>query len=251
MTTIAVEKPAPRVPATVGTYDRLFYSGMAVLMALTAFAGFAPTYYLRPLADAPAATVSGAPIGPLIHLHAAVFTSWVLLFLVQTALVARRRVRLHRRLGVAGAALAAAMLVVGMTTALTSARAGVAPPGVDPLLFLVVPFFDILLFAALAAAAIWKRRDKESHKRLMLLAYVALMPAPVARLPGVLSLGPLGFYFLSFTFLLLGVAYDLASRRRVHPAYWWGGAVLVLMAPGRLLLGQTEAWRVFAGWLVG
>lgn len=250
MTTLAVNEPAPRAPA-VGAYDRVFYGGMAALMALTAFAGFAPTYYLRPFAGGPATTVSGAPITPLLHLHAAVFTAWVLLFLVQTALVARRRVRLHRRLGVAGAALAAAMLVVGMSTALTGARNGVAPPGVDPLLFLVVPFFDVLLFAALAAAAIWKRRDKEAHKRLMLLAYVALMPAPVARLPGVLSLGPLGFYLLSFVFLLLGIAYDGASRRRVHPAYWWGGAALVLMAPGRFLLGATEGWRAFAGWLVG
>ncbi|HEX2163549.1 MAG TPA: hypothetical protein VHM02_06335, partial [Thermoanaerobaculia bacterium] len=65
------------------------------------------------------------------------------------------------------------------------------------------------------------------------------------------SLGPLGFYLLSFVFLLLGIAYDGASRRRVHPAYWWGGAALVLMAPGRFLLGATEGWRAFAGWLVG
>lgn len=252
MTTIAAEKPAPRLPVAVGAYDRVFYSGMAVLMALTVFAGFAPSYYLRWLAGGPATTVSGAPMTPLIHLHGAVFTAWVALFVVQTALVARRRVRLHRRLGVAGAALAAAMVVVGLGTALAGARAGSAPPDVPPLVFLVVPFFDILLFAGFVTAAILLRRRKEAHKRLMLLAYVAILPAAVARLPGVLALGPLGFFGLAYVpLLLIWIGYDLVTRRRVHPAYAWGGALLVLSAPGRLLLSGTEAWQSFASWLVG
>lgn len=251
MTTIAAEKPAPRVPAVVGAYDRVFYSGMAIAMALTVFAGFAPSYYLRWLADGTATTVSGRPLSPLVHLHGAVFTAWVVLFVVQTALVARRRVRLHRRLGIAGAVLAAVMIVVGMTTAIAGARVGAGPPGVDPLVFLVVPFFDILLFAGFVTAAIVTRRDKEAHKRLMLLAYVCLMAAPVARLPGVLSLGPLGFFGLALVFVVLGIAYDLISRRRVHKVYVWGGLLLAAAAPGRLMLSGTEAWRAFAGWLVG
>lgn len=248
---MAVERPR-RLPAAVGTYDRVFYSGMAIVMALTVFAGFAPSYYLRWLADGPATTVSGAPVTPLIHLHGALFSAWVALFLVQTALVAKRRVRLHRRLGVAGATLAAAMVVAGLATAIAAARAGSAPPDVPPLVFLVVPFFDILLFAGFATAAILARRRKEAHKRLMLLAYLALLPAPVARLPGVLALGPLGFFGVAYLgFLLLFAAYDLWSRRRVHPVYLWGGLLLVLSAPARLLLSGTEVWLWFAAWLVG
>lgn len=250
MTTMAVERRR-LLPAVMGTYDRVFYSGMAIVMALTVFAGFAPSYYLRWLADGPATTVSGAPITPLVHLHGAVFSAWVLLFLVQTALVAKRRLRLHRRLGVAGAALAAVMVVVGFGTALAGARAGSAPPDVPPLVFLVVPFFDILLFAGFVTAAVLARRRKEAHKRLMLLAYLALLTAPVARLPGVLALGPLGFFAIAYlTFLLLFAAYDLWSRRRVHPVYVWGGALLVLSAPGRLMLAGTGVWMGFAEWLV-
>jgi hypothetical protein len=144
------------------------------------------------------------------------------------------------------------MLVVGLGTAIASARAGSAPPDVPPLVFLVVPFFDILLFAGFVTAAIVLRRRKEAHNRLMLLAYLAIMPAPVARLPGVLSLGPLGFFALAFVpLLLIWIGYDLVTRRRVHPAYVWGGLLLVVSAPGRLLLSGTGEWMGFAEWLVG
>lgn len=251
MTTMAAEKPSPRVTAAAGAYDRIFYSGMAVLLALLVVAGFAPTYYLRPFLGGPGATVSGAPITPLVHLHGVVFSAWVVLFLVQTALVARRRVRLHRRLGVAGAVLGAAMIAVGLGTAIAALRAGIAPPGMDPLVFFVVPLFDILLFAAFLAAALLRRRDKEAHKRLMLLAYLAIMLAPIARLPGVFALGPFGMLAIDYLLLLVAIAYDLATRRRVHRVYVWGGALLVVCGPGRLLLSGTEAWRAVAGWLAG
>ena len=65
---------------------------MAVAMGLTVFAGFAPSYYLRFLSGGPGATISGGPFTGLLHLHGALFTAWVLLFVIQTALVASRRV---------------------------------------------------------------------------------------------------------------------------------------------------------------
>lgn len=95
------------------------------------------------------------------------------------------------------------------------------------------------------------RRQKEAHKRLMLLAYVSILPAAVARLPGVLSLGPMGFFGLTLVFVLLAVIYDVISRRRVHKVYVWGGLLLAAAAPGRLMLSETEVWRAVAGWLVG
>src|SRR5438034_1227828 len=81
-----------RASRPVGAYDHLFYGGMAIAMALTVLVGFAPTYYFRLVGDGPRATVSGGPFTALIHLHGALFTSWVLLFVVQTALVASHRV---------------------------------------------------------------------------------------------------------------------------------------------------------------
>jgi hypothetical protein len=248
MTTATLSKPAGLV--LPGTYDRVFYSGMAIAMALTVFVGFAPTYYLRALWGAPVSVTGTTSLTPLAHVHGALFTGWVLLFIVQTALVASHRVALHRRLGMAGAWLAAAMVVVGVSTAIAGAARGAAPPGVDPLAFLAVPLFDMALFAGFVTTAILWRRHKETHKRLMLLAYVSIIVAAAARLPGVVSYGPLAFFGLAFVFALCGALYDLASRGRVHRVYLWGGAVLLVSVPARLAISETAAWRTFAEFVV-
>jgi hypothetical protein len=186
----------------------------------------------------------------LVHVHAALFTGWVLLFVVQTTLVARHKVAIHRRMGVAVAVLAALMLVVGILTALKMAARGVAPGGIDPLSFLMIPLSDMVFFGAFVAAALYLRANREAHKRLMLLAYVSIVVAAVARLPGVLPRGPLAFFGLAFVFVLAGVVYDLATRRRVHPVYIWGGGLLVLSVPLRLAVSRTETWKGVAELLV-
>lgn len=250
MATATAPRPAAP-PLTAGAYDRLFYSGMAITMALTVLIGFGPTYYFRLLsAEGPAATISGAPFTSIVHFHGLVFTSWVLLFIVQTALIASRRVKVHQRLGIAGAILAAVMIVIGTGTAIAGARAGSAPPGVEPLSFLVIPLGDMVLFTIFIGTALQQRRKKEAHKRLMFLAYIAILTAAVARWPGVLPLGPLAFYGFTFLFLLAGIAYDLVTRRQVHRTYMWGGALLVLSVPARLILSETSLWLAFADFLV-
>jgi hypothetical protein len=247
MTPVSAAETARRLPVHgAGTYDRLFYGGMAIAMGLTVFAGFATTYYLRFSTGGPTATFSGGPFTPLVHVHGALFTAWVLLFIVQTALVAGHRVALHRRLGVAGAVLAAAMILAGTMTAIASAARGSAPPGVDPLTFLVIPLFDMILFASFVIAALVRRRDKEAHKRLMLLAYMSIIVAAVARLPGVLPGGPPAFFGLSFLFVVVAGIYDFVSRRRVHKVYFWGGALIAVSVPLRVAIGKTGAWRTLA-----
>ena len=247
MTTRSVATPVlGSSPARQYARDRLFYGGMAVAMGLTVFAGFAPSYYLRFLSGGPSATISGGPFTGLLHLHGVLFTAWVLLFVIQTALVASRRVTAHRRLGIAGAVLAAMMILVGTFTAIASASRGAAPPGVDPLVFLVIPLFDMLLFATFITFALVKRRDREAHKRLMLLAYVSIIVAAIARLPGMLALGPLAFFGLAFLFILIGGMYDLLSRGRVHRVYVWGGALFAISVPVRLIVSGTGVWRALA-----
>lgn len=241
---------APPRRAAAYAYDRAFYSSISVAMALTVLAGFGRTYFFRAFVDAPVTVSGGTSLTPLAHLHGAVFSAWVLLFIVQTALVASRRVAVHRRLGVAGAILAAAMCIVGYNTAIATAARGGAPPGVDPMVFLVVPLVDLVLFAGFVTAALLARRNREAHKRLMLLAYTSIMAAATARIPGVLPYGPFVFFGLALLFAAAGVVYDLATRRRVHPVYLWGGALLAASVPLRLMLSGTPAWRAFAEFLV-
>jgi hypothetical protein len=251
MATTLIETAGTRTPAGLAVrHDRVFYGGMAIALAAIALTGFASTYYLRFFDGGPRATVSGGPFTSLIHFHGALFSAWLALFIVQTALISSRRVAVHRRLGILGGTLGAAMIAVGTFTAIGMARRGGAPPGLDPLAFLAIPLFDMLLFATFLTTALVRRRDKETHKRLMLLAYASILSAPIARLPGVLPLGPLAFYGLAFLVVLAGAVYDYASRGRVHKVYIWGGALFLVSVPLRLALSSTAAWRAFAQILV-
>jgi len=73
-------------------YDSRFFSPMAVLILATVAVGFSETDYLNGLFRAPLPS-------RIIHLHAVVFTLWILLYGVQTALVPAGRIDIHRRLG--------------------------------------------------------------------------------------------------------------------------------------------------------
>jgi hypothetical protein len=248
MATASPNISAPGRP--LGARDRVFYSTMAIVLALAVLIGFGPTYYFRLAADGPLTTISGSAFTSLVHIHGALFTTWVILFIVQTALVANHRVAVHRRLGIAGAILALAMVIAGIKTALSATARGTAPPGIDPLSFLAIPLGDMALFAVFVTTALFLRKNKEAHKRLMLLAYISIVVAAIARMPGVLPRGPLVFFGLTCIFLLAAVVYDLVSRRRIHPVYAWGGSAFVLSVPLRLMLSSTEAWKNFAKMLI-
>jgi predicted membrane protein len=222
---------------------RRFYTGMALAIALTVFAGFAPTYYLRPY-------FQSTPLGGLLHLHGVVFSAWVLLLTVQSTLIAAGRTALHRRLGVAGVVLAALLVVVGTATSIERARKGVGPLGVPPLSFLAVPFFDMVVFTGLAAVGLWHRRRADIHKRLLTLATISLLGAPIARLPfGAAVVGLPGVFAIADLFLVACIAYDLTTLRRVHPATVWGGLAIVISQPLRLAISGTGLWLGFARWL--
>jgi hypothetical protein len=224
--------------------EHLFYTSMAIAIALTAFAGFARTYYLRPYFIAEA-------LRPLLHLHGLVFTSWVVLLLIQTTLVAAHRTDLHRRLGIAGALIATLMVIIGTMTAIIRAREGFTPPGgPPPLVFLVIPLSDMVVFASLVSAGLYFRRRSDMHKRLMVLATISLLAAPIARLPlSILKAGPPAFFGLADVFLLPCILYDLVSQGRIHRATAWGAVLIIASQPLRLMLGGTATWLGFATWL--
>jgi hypothetical protein len=225
--------------------ERLFYTGMAVAVVVTVFAGFARTYYLRPYFGTPSLT-------PLLHLHGIVFTSWLVLFLIQTTLVAANRTGIHRRLGIVGAVIAVLMVLIGTATAIIRAKVVEVPPGApSPLVFLTIPLGDMLVFAILVGAGFYFRRRRDAHKRLMLLATISILPAATARLPFafIQQVGPLAFFGLADLFIVVCLLYDIAARRRLHRATVWGGLLLVISHPLRLVIGNTQAWLAFATWL--
>jgi len=219
---------------------RAFYTGMSVAVIATVYYGFARSYFLR-------GHYFATPLAPIAKLHGAVFMAWTLLFLVQTVLIARRRRDIHRRLGMAGAILAGAMVIVGTTIAIISMRHNFANGNEKALSFFAIPIGDMVVFPILVGAGVGWRRDTETHKRLMLLATISILDAAVARWPlAIMSNGAVAYFGITDLYILAGVAFDLASRRSVHSTYLWGGLLIVGSQIGRLAVSHTAAWLAFA-----
>lgn len=112
-----------------------------------------PQALRRCLARSSTRRSAGAPLLPFsVHLHAAVFTSWLVLFVVQTSLVRHGRVDPHRQLGAAGAVLAATMLIVGL--ALTIGFPQVIG-GIILLFVLSGPVYDWVRYRRVYAVYVW------------------------------------------------------------------------------------------------
>ncbi|GLH71959.1 hypothetical protein GETHLI_04610 [Geothrix limicola] len=205
--------------------------------------GFAKTYYLKLAFGTPA-------LPPLLHLHGLVMTLWFALFLVQTRLVAARRVDLHKKLGLLGAFLAASVLVVGTVTAITAARLG-HTPGPPALIFLVVPLGDMVVFGTLVGTGLAMRRNREAHRRLLLLSCVGILAAAIARIPldVVAKAGPVAYFGLTDLAVIGCALYDRSRHGRFHPAFLWGGGFVILSHWLRLALAGTGLWMQIATWL--
>jgi hypothetical protein len=214
---------------------------MSVGILVAVFIGFARTYYMRP-------QFQSTPLPLYLHVHGAAFSAWIALFVVQTSLVAARRTAVHRRLGVAGAALAAVMVVVALTAAIVSGRRNVAAGfETEALAFLTTPLSSMAVFLTLVGTALYYRRRPETHKRLMLLATIGIIDAATARWPiAFVATSTWAYYALADMFVLAAVAYDAVIRRSIHPAYIWGGLLMVVAQVLRDVVGRTEAWQAFA-----
>lgn len=234
------------IPYARGPVERSVYTWGAIAALLVAFAGFAPTYYLKGAFGTPELTT-------LKHAHGAVMTAWLVLFFVQARLVATGRTFTHRKLGLLGAVVAVAVVSVGMATAIASARAGFTPvPAISPLVFLVLPTGDMATFTLLVGSALVLRKRPDWHKRLMLVGTLAMLTPAIARLMIVLGATPIPpvFFLLNDLIIAACLAYDWRRNGRVHPAFIAGLVTVMVLQFGRLAFSQTEAWMAFARWLV-
>jgi hypothetical protein len=195
----------------------------------------------------------------IVHFHAVAFVGWLVLFTVQVALIRTARADIHRRLGIAGAVLAAMMVVLGPATALVVDAARFAATGRTPE-FLAVQFTDILAFAGLTASGLLMRGIPSAHKRLMLLGLIYISDAGFARLLNGVIAAPLGQgvggavagLYLGSDLLMLGLGvYDLATRGRLHPAYIAGVVWTIALQFTALVLLGNATWKALSLHLIG
>ncbi|MGE5113990.1 MAG: hypothetical protein ACM3JB_24280 [Acidobacteriaceae bacterium] len=245
MATAVLPRKAPQIlPGR--RYDNIFFSVMAGIVLVLVAVGFARTYFL--------AGVFRAHLPALIiHIHGAAFTSWVLLLIAQVSLVSTGRVDIHRKLGVAGFCLAALMLVLGFLAATNALTRNMKPPQFpfDAATFYAIPLGDMFIFSALIFFAYRARNNPAAHKRLILLATIALMDAPTGRPPFAAITGrPHMDSIFIWALVLLMMGYDLWALHKLHKATLWGGLFLVIAGQLRVPVGMSSAWHSFASWVL-
>lgn len=210
---------AAPAPPTAARADRVFYPAMALVLAVLAAAGFRPTFFVR----------DSAVLGPLslpALVHGVAGTAWLLLFVVQTALVAARRIAWHRWLGWLGAAATVAFVASGVLVIAALERSHGAEPLAWRAPHLFTNLAPLTAFAVFAAAGVSQRANPARHKRLMLLAAVVLAPPALGRLFERLDLTELNL--LAYGGIAFASAfYDFVVYRRVHAISLYGAAALV------------------------
>jgi hypothetical protein len=228
-----------------GRFEKFFFPGMAVLILVTVFLGFARTYYL-------AGVYKADPLPPLLHIHGAVLSSWILLLIVQTSLVATGRVDLHRRLGLLGFCLACLVVILGLLVATNAMvrnfdAAEAVHRQADLRALYVFPTCDMLIFSTLIYFAFRKRFNPAAHKRLILIATIALLDAAFGRWP--IDAVSQHFQFGCYALLLILIAHDLWSTRKIQRATLWAGAFFVILYQVRGPIAHTAPWEAFTAWV--
>ncbi len=256
MTSDAMAGVAPNRPAPFAPYhrwDRNFFFTYVVLIWFGVLNGFVPEIIQHVAKNKP-------PYPIIIHVHALAFVGWLVVLTIQTLLIRRGRHDLHKKLGFAAMGLAAIMIVVGPATAFYMQRYHWGTPDSDPA-FLAVQLTDILAFAGgFVTAAFVLRGDPSAHKRLILLATLYISDAGSARFlgDGVHAFAGDGFFpfmmeaYLANDLLVLGLgAYDLVTRKRLHPAYVRGVAWTTAMQLTAAFLYRAPFFLPVAKHLIG
>lgn len=221
--------------------DHRFYTFMASAISAGVFLGFSRTYFLKSYFHAPA-------IPFWVHVHGAVFTAWMLLYLAQNLLALNGQMRWHRRMGILGVILSLGVVGSGTAVVIRQASQGRSFPFPDTYSLLAVSFGQMILFAGLVTAGLLLRRDGETHKRLLLMAPLLFFFPVFGRLLG--GINPVTL-LLALCFFFAGSVYDLVTRRRIHTAYRWGVPLLVFTTPPfGVLASHAVLWRHFADWLL-
>lgn len=226
-----------------------FYIAIALIACAAVAIGFSTTYFL-PLAR-------GAFAGPAVaHIHGLLFMSWIALLLVQALLVRRRQTRLHRRLGLVALPLAFAMAASGLGVGVHAVTRDLAAGGGDAAYSQLVGVAAAMtIFVAFVALALALRKQPDWHKRMMLLATIAILWPAWFRFRHLLPWVPRPDITLavivSDSLILAAMLRDQLKFGRVHPAWLIFGLGLIAEHVAEILLYDSPGWQVAAKAIYG
>jgi hypothetical protein len=273
MATIAksLANKQPRPDVLSGTprahsIDRWIFVAMATWFIVIVLTGFIPDA-LAKIAEVKAGT--HPPFPPILHVHAVLMASFLLLLLAQSVMMATGRSALHKQVGIAAFVLVPALVVVGIILAPTiyhtvwygahhgspQVRAALGPvvPQLENILLLQL--HAGILFAIFMTLALWARRANSGfHKRMVFLATAIPMGASIDRmwwLPNTFPASPMG----TDGYILLAVApllvWDVVRNRRVHETYLVWAAIYLPASLVMYRLWDTPLWHSTARHIMG
>lgn len=149
------------------------------------------------------------------HLHFAVSSIWILLFITQSFLIRTGKNHLHRKLGRLSFLLFALLLASIVPLYIAQLDSGFFP-------LIMLTTFDILLLVAFYSLAILNRQNPQVHMRYMIALMVLFAMPAIGRINSYL----LGFSFIvnantafatAISILLLLLLKDLKAKRNFRP----------------------------------
>ena len=246
--------------------DRWIFVGMAVWFIAIVLTGFIPDSLMK---IELVRTGQRPPFPVVLHMHAVLMGTFLLLLVTQTALAATDRLDVHRRLGLAAMVLAPLLVIVGTVLIPTTyngllAAVEAAPPGAKEGPLRVVGIwenimllqiwigigFALFLFIGLKA----RGASAGLHKRMMILAVAMPLPAGIDRipwLPHTMPASPLSAELWVLAAIAPMFLWDVYRNRSVHRAYWIWLGVNVPVAFLVNSIWDTPAWHSAAKGLMG
>jgi hypothetical protein len=220
-----------------------FYFWMTVVMALFVFAGFGMTYWQ------PMASGTLAPLPPMVHLHGFIFSTWMLLLIVQSLLVNTRNIPLHRSVGTFGITVATGVIFTGALLTLMFGHFALSDPPPDYYNLMYLGVMAVLGFGFLFCLAIRNVRRPEYHRRLILLATVPLLPPGINRLYMMsfhLELLPVLATYLTMDALVAAVLiHDWRTTGKAHRASLVGAGFVLLQQVLHVPVAGSDAFTGF------
>lgn len=180
----------------------------------------------------------------IVYAHGVVCVGWLLVLLMQVALVRSRRVDMHRSLGRWGLGLGVLVPLTGLATAVAMARLRLAHGDPDAAVSFPIPVNDALAFSVCFGLALAWRRRPEFHRRLIYLSGCVLTAPGFGRIPA-LDHGE-WFYAGVDAMILAGIAHDGWRDRAVHPVFRYGFTFIVLAQLATAWFRWTPQWLAWS-----
>lgn len=243
-------------------YDRNFFLSLLILIWAALFTGFG--FDIARLNN-----LGKLHFSLVVQIHIVAYVAWLLLFTTQILLVRTKNLGLHKKLGLVSLGLIPIMVIYGFLTLLQVAKRDYGTPDSD-LHFICVQFGNMFMFTTLAGAGLYLRKNYVAHKRLMLMAAIAMTEPGFSRWFSYKISPFFGDYFWNYKTLSQGYgrfwtfevlpelvlmlalgAYDYTTRKKVSRPYVWGLLFFLVVTGIEGILYYSDGWFSLMKQMIG